>query len=451
MDSAALAHFRWLGHVPGELTIYRECKKLPAASWASFQLDGPEIRVAESVLYWDPFGGLGRRFHGGFDDAVDALLELLDDAVAVRLDADVPVGVFLSGGVDSSLVAASIARQHAEGGVTAFIIKADDPAYDESEVAVDTAKRLGLRSHVEFLRRGDYARQMALIPRHYDEPCSTLSQIPTLAIAEVAAQHVKVVLTGDGGDEVFLGYPWLEHPERLFRYRRPLDLVPGVRWVASRLLPTPVGRAALWAAVSTLGLNTDNLDTKLLIAQDLIEAERPADLYEDFQGVRPRRALSAADRSLIGPDAILARARKWYPAYGWESLERRTLPEQLGALEMVTWMRDEILVKVDRATMAYSLEARSPLLDHRIVELGQSLPLSFKIGGGEHKRVLRAAAARRVGELVARRRKTGFGVPAPEGLPVGMGTSTRWNRAVEVGWRRHWITGAEAHEMRRLV
>lgn len=447
IDSTALAHFRWLGHVPGEMTIYRECRKLPAASWIRYVLDGPVLEASPPVLYWDPLAGSGQRFEGGFDDAVDAFLELLDDAVALRLAADVPIGVFLSGGIDSSLVASSVARQHRDE-VTAFIIKADDPSYDESAVAMQTAAHLGLRTHVEFLRREDYGRQVALVPHHYDEPCSTLSQIPTLAIAEVAAQHVKVVLTGDGGDEVFLGYPWLGHPERLFRYRRPLDFVPGMRRLVGHILPTPLGRGALWAAVRALGLNTENIETKLLIAQDLLAAEHPADLYEDFQGVRPRRALSAEDRQLIGPEALLARARRWYPAYGWESLAQRSIAEQLGALEMVTWMRDEILVKVDRATMAYSLEARSPFLDHRLIEFGQSLPLSYKSWGDEQKRVLRAAAARRVGECVARRRKTGFGVPAPENLPPGMSTSSRWNEAVETGWREHWRTGMQRDRMR---
>lgn len=441
IDAEALAHFRWLGHVPGEMTIYRECKKLAAGSWTSFTLAAPEIATAESGVYWDPFGGFSQRFTGGFDDAVDAVLALIDDAVALRLDADVPVGVFLSGGIDSSLVAASIARQHADA-ITAFIIKADDPLYDESEVALDTAKRLGLQSHVEFLRQGDYGRQIALVPRHYDEPCSPLSQIPTLAIAEAAARHVKVVLTGDGGDEVFLGYPWLEYPERLFRYRRPLDPFPRTRRFASRFLPTRLGRAGLWTAATALHLNTNNLDTKILIAQDLLEAEQAADLYEDFQAVRSRRALTAADQRLIGRGALLGRAQRWYPAYGWDLLEQQSLPEQLGALEMITWMRDEILVKVDRATMAYSLEARSPLLDHRIIEFGQSLPLSFKIGGGEHKRILRAAASRRVGDAVARRRKTGFGVPAPHGLPPGMDTSSGWNQAVETAWGKQWLKAA---------
>src|SRR5690606_14890090 len=116
-------------------------------------------------------------------------------------------------------------------------------------------------------------------------------------------------------------------------------------------------------------------------------------------------------------------------------------------LEMVTWMRDEILVKVDRATMAYSLEARRPLRDHRIVAFGQSLPLAFKIEAGVHKRVLRAAVARTVGARVARRHKSGFGVPAPDGLPPGTGTSSRWNRAVEDAWRQRWIPGAATQDL----
>jgi asparagine synthase (glutamine-hydrolysing) len=437
-DAEAWAYFRWLRHVPAERSIYRECRKLPAASHATVSLpvSGSLPRV-RGTLYWDPLRACGERFEGHYHDAVDQLLALVDDATALRLDADVPVGVFLSGGIDSSLVAASVARTHA-GAISAYIIKADDPALDESEIAMRTAAHLGLESRVIHLRRSDYDRQIAIIPFAYDEPCAPLSQIPTMAIAEAARRHVAVVLTGDGGDEVFVGYPWLGFPERLFRYRGFLDGLPGARRAAARALPTRAGRAALRTATRVFGVSSADMMGKERLAAAILEATSPAELYDFFQELQPRRALSAGDARALGRGGMLDRAMEAYPAYSWDAAEARSLPELLAALELVTSMRDEILVKVDRGTMAYSLEARSPLLDYRIVEFGLRLPLEYKAHGGVYKRILRDACARRLDPALARRKKSGFGIPPPDGLPPGPSDAARWARAVEVAWRERW-------------
>ncbi|MDQ3030787.1 MAG: asparagine synthase (glutamine-hydrolyzing) [Myxococcota bacterium] len=438
-DPEAWAHYHWLRHVPGERSIYRECRKLPAASHATVTLPagGSSLPRVRSSLYWDPLRACGERFEGRYDDAIDELLALVDDATALRLDADVPVGVFLSGGIDSSLVAASVAGART-GEISAYIVKAEDPALDESEVATRTAARLGLRACVLDLRRRDYDRQIERIPFAYDEPCAPLSQIPTMAIAEAARRHVKVVLTGDGGDEVFVGYPWLGFPERLFRYRRPLDLVPGAGHLARRALPTRAGRAALRMAARTLGISTADLAGKERLAHELLRATSPAELYDFFQELQPRRTLSPDDARHLGPGGLLARAKRDYPEYSWDAAEARPLPELLAALELVTSMRDEILVKLDRGTMAHSLEARSPLLDYRVVELGLRLPLEHKAHEGVYKRILRDACARRVDRELARRKKSGFGIPPPEDLPPGPSDAARWALAVEGAWRRRW-------------
>lgn len=442
------ARYHWLRHIPGERTIYRECRKLPAASHVTVDLSTDQLPRLSPRLFWDPLAALGRSFPGTYDDAVDAFLDLLDDATRARLDADVPVGVFLSGGIDSSLVAASVAANHGAS-TTAFIVKAADASLDESAVAMRTAAKLGLDAHVLRLELADYERQTRDIAFYYDEPCAPLSQIPTMAIAEAARRHVTVALTGDGGDEVFLGYPWLGYPERLFRYRRPLDLIPGARRIAGYILPSRVGITALDCAAMALGFNRNNLGIKQRIAVDILRADRPTELYDHFQQLWPRAALPKDEAALLGPEGLLARAKHAYPAYSWEAAEARSVPELLGALEMVTSMRDEILVKVDRGTMAYSLEARSPLLDHRIVEFGLSLPLSFKVHEGVYKRVLRDACARRVDPELARLKKSGFGIPAPANMPAGPSIPVRWARAVEESWRARWgrlaVHSAGAH------
>lgn len=436
-DAESLAYYHWLQHIPFERTIYKECQKLPAASFTVVDLRCGERVPLKTELFWDPLAAMARSFEGTYDDALDRVEELLDDATRIRLDADVPVGVFLSGGIDSSLVASSVARQHA-GDVKAFIVKAADPQLDESERAVRTARQLGLSYEVLDLQPADYQRQIEKIPDAYDEPCAPFSQIPTLAISEAARKHVTVVLTGDGGDEGFVGYPWYDYPERLFRYRRPLDLVPGARAIASLVLPSRLGTLGLHVAVRALGLNAKNIETKREIAFRLLRAPRPTELYDHFQELQPMRALDSSDRAVLGPAGILERAVRAYPRYDWAAAESRAVPELLAALELVTSMRDEILVKVDRATMAYSLEARSPLLDHRMVELGMSLPISHKARDGVHKRVLRDVCARRIDRDLATRRKSGFGVPLPDDLPPGPTPAVRWMRAVECAWRQRW-------------
>jgi asparagine synthase (glutamine-hydrolysing) len=261
-----------------------------------------------------------------------------------------------------------------------------------------------------------------------------------MAIAEAARREVTVVLTGDGGDEVFVGYPWFGFPERLFRYRRPVDFVPGGRRVAVDVLPTAFGKAALRTVARVLGLSTTDLAGKERLADALLRAATPAELYDYFQELRPLRALSRDEIALLGKDGVLARAKQEYSGYSWEAAESRPLPELLAALELVTAMRDEILVKVDRGTMAYSLEARSPLLDYRVVELGLCLPLHYKAQAGRYKRVLRDACARRLNPDLANRKKSGFGIPVPDGLPPGPSDAARWAQAVENAWRAHWTT-----------
>jgi asparagine synthase (glutamine-hydrolysing) len=438
-DPRAWAYYHWLGHVPGERSIYRECRKLPAAS-------SLEIRIGERagppILYWDPLAACASRFDGSYEDAQVELAGLLDDATRLRLDADVPVGVFLSAGIDSSLVASSVARHGSR--CTAFIVKAADPELDESERAARTASQLGLPYEVLDLSLDAYHRQIEKVPLHYDEPCATRSQIAVMAISEAARKHVTVVLTGDGGDEVFCGYPWLGYPDRLFRYRAPLDLFPALRRAAKRALPTKAGERALRAAVKLLGYNEENLAVKKRIAQALLDAESPAELYDFFQELEPRALLRGRDAALLGPAGILARAKESYPGYAWDAAHARSVPELLAALELVTAMRDGILVKVDRGTMAYSLEARSPILDYRVVELGFLLPLEHKIEGGVYKRILRDLCAARVDRALAERRKSGWGIPLPPGLPPGSSIDVSWNRAVEQGWRARWRASESA-------
>lgn len=441
-DEEGWAYYHWLRYIPWNRTCYKECRKFPAASFAYLDLAKDRLHLSPPELFWDPFKACATVFPGNYDEALVQFSELLDDSTRLRLDADVPVGLFLSGGIDSSLVASSIVRQ-SKHDVTAFIVKPATQADDESDRALQTANLLGLKTEVIDLRLSDYARQVEKVAQVYDDPCSALSQLAVLAMSEAAKKHVTVVLTGDGGDEVFLGYPWLAYPDKLWRYRTVLERFPGAVNLAKLLLESRFGKGSLYLVTKLLGRNTATLNEKWWIARDLLNATSKEELYVHFQQIQNRGELSKQDRELIGSRTMLNLVEQAYPDYGWELAKAKDTPEYFACHEMVTGMRDEILVKVDRGTMAHSLEARSPLLDYRIVEFGLSLPISFKAKDGVLKRLLRDVCAQRLDSELASLKKSGFGIPVPPNLPPGPTDTVKWSRGFEEQWWQTWHRGED--------
>lgn len=445
VDPQALAYYRWLNYVPATLSIYREVRKLAAASYVEFDLRAPIPETWRGRTYWDPLAACARTFSGTFEEGVEELEHLVEDATRIRLRADVATGVFLSAGVDSGIVAAAASRANTPH-PRAFVVRAADPDLDESSAALATASVLGLDASVLDLPLASYPTRIEAAADAYDEPCAPLSGLATMMMAEVAAREVKVVLTGDGGDEIFLGYPWVCHPETLWGHRARFTPWKWSRRAASRALESSAGDALLRRVVQAMGYNVQTLEVKKYMARDLLRAEGPAQLYEHFQVARPHGSLSPEDRALLGPASLLDRARSWYPEYSWAAAKSRSVPELVSALDFVVDMRDHILTKLDRATMAYSLEARSPLLDYRIVEHGFSLPRSHKIGpAGAHKRALRALARKMLGPRVSERRKSGFGVPFPPGMPDDISPAASYNRLFEERWTERWSTSSTSH------
>ena len=447
LDPTALAYFRWLNYVPGPGTAYRECTKFPPGSWSTVDLTAREPQLAPPRQFWDPLAALGRRPSVSYARAKEELSELIDDATKLRLEADAPVGIFLSGGIDSTLVASSTVRAGVEG-ITTFVVKPEVAADDESGHAAATARALGLDLVALDLPRASYKKQIERVATHFDDPCAPLSQLALMALSEAASAHAKVVLTGDGGDEVFLGYPWVGHTERLWRLAAPLRRVPALGGAARGVIRSPLGRATVGLAARLLRLRTDNVDEKLGVVTRALESTHPVSIHEEFLTVVPRGQLSTADRALIGDESLLDRLERWYPAYSWDALAERSIPEVLAAVDLVLDMRDHILVKTDRATMAYGIEARSPLLDYRIVEYGMSLPVHYKRGpSGRTKQILRDLCSDRVGSKIANRPKRGFGIPLPDATPEGMSTAARWNASFESAWRARWEPAASTHSL----
>jgi len=433
LDEVGQSEYRWLSYIPGTGSIWQECKKFPAASWASVDLSAPQLGTVNPTSFWDPLGGFTRTFEGSYADALETLDGLLADATRIRLDADVPVGLFLSGGIDSSLVAAHVARTGRRD-IRAFVVATDDARYDESDRATATARKLGLEVEVIRVPRGARVDTLEALTWHYDEPHAALSQLGVMEMSRAAKQHASVVLTGDGGDEVFLGYPWIRYPDLLSAPRRLLRL-PGGRRMVDLAEKHMIG--VLSRVSSLAGLNPGSTARKLRIVRAALDLERDADVYELFMATRLRSELSPADRARVGGRTLLDRLMAAHPSYAWDAVFARGTRETASALDLLSYLRDDVLQKLDRGTMAHAIEARSPLLDYRIVEFGQSLPTSYKLEGQNHKRILRDLASRLVDPDLAARPKRGFSVASP--VPLGPSPLVAWCDHVEADWSKRWL------------
>ncbi len=396
VDRDALALYLKRNCVPAPKTIFQNVHKLPMGT--VLRCDGKG--KIELTPYWSlrqvAEGGQASRFQGSEADARVELERLLAEAVRCRMVADVPLGVFLSGGVDSSTVAALMQQQSARP-VKTFSIGFDDAGYDEAEDAKAVARHLGTEHHELYLSEADALDVVPHLGGMYDEPFADSSQIPTYLVSKVARGKVTVALSGDGGDELFAGY------NRHMWVRR---LIAKTGW-----LPGPI-KAAMAAALTTLPphqwdrlgglLGQRNPGDKLHKLAGVLHARDAAQMYEGLISHWPGAEAMVLDRS--GDLPCTAGADLDDPAHA------------IMYLDAMTYMPDDILTKVDRASMAVSLEARVPLLDHRVVEFAWSLPLSMKLGGGVSKRLLRQVLYRHVPRELIERPKMGFAVPIHDWL-----------------------------------
>lgn len=400
VDRDALALFMRHNYVPAPWSIYRGIAKLPPAHLVAIRECGRD--VGEPVCYWD----LGRVAeqgvaHAGGDPGAlaDELDVLLRDAVGRRMAADVPLGAFLSGGYDSSTVAALMQAQ-SDRPVKTFSIGFHEEAYNEARHARAVAEHLGT-DHTELYVTPQEA--MAVIPKLptiYDEPFSDSSQIPTFLVSQLARQHVTVSLSGDGGDELFFGYGRYLLGERIWGKLRRLPLP--LRRMAAQLAQHAAGQALGYAmAVLPRRFRISHLADRLPKLAEILNHPNGEALYHQLVS------------HWSNPDELVIGARE--PATILSRDERRPalpgLREQMMFLDMMTYLPGDILTKVDRASMAVSLEARVPLLDHRVVEFAWRVPTEFKYRNGQGKWLLRQVLYRYVPRELMDRPKMGFGVP----------------------------------------
>ena len=404
IDRGALALLLRHNCIPSPYTIYRDAKKLPPGSILTIDADG---RHQEPVAYWSAraVAEHGARNPLSLSDleATDALEAKLRDAIGLQMMADVPLGAFLSGGVDSSTVVALMQAQSSRP-VRTFSIGFPDVRYDEADAARAVAAHLGTDHTELYVTPDDALALIPQLPRYFDEPFSDSSQLPTMLVSQLARKHVTVSLSGDGGDELFAGYNRHVLAEKLWQRMRMLPR-PMRRLAASAIRAVPpdawergVGATGLWRSQQ---VGSAGIGAKLHKMAGLLDSAGPEDMYARLTShwSDPASIVLGADEP---PTLISDRA-------AWASLPSFT--EVMMYLDLVTYLPDDILVKVDRASMAYALEARVPLLDHRVAEFAWQLPLHQKLRNGVGKWVLREVLYRHVPRALIDRPKKGFAVP----------------------------------------
>ncbi|CAN7220994.1 asparagine synthase (glutamine-hydrolyzing) [Devosia sp. LjRoot16] len=405
IDRDAISLLMRHNYIPAPYSIYRNIFKLPPGCLLTVRPDDGRDRP-QPRQYWSlpQVAEVGRRnlHQGGADQIVDELEHLLKQVIGQQMVADVPLGAFLSGGVDSSTIVALMQAQAARP-VRTFTIGFDEHGYDEAVHAREVATHLGT-NHTELYVSPEEA--MAVIPELptiYDEPFSDSSQIPTYLVSRLARQHVTVSLSGDGGDEVFCGYT---------RYTAT-----AAAWGKLSAVPRPLRRMG---AAGIRAISPAHWDQAARFLPGLRKAAmggRLGDKLHKAAGVLGSSSVDDLYMALVShwsePAALVLGAREPPTQLTGlaPSLDGLTPVERMMALDMVSYLPDDILTKVDRAAMSVSLETRVPLLDHRLVEFAWRLPQDVKLRDGEGKWALKQVLYRYVPRALIERPKMGFGVP----------------------------------------
>jgi len=379
LNLEALDHYLAFLYTPRDRSIFENVKKLPPGHYLRWR-DGR----AEVTQYWQI--AADETFRGSEDEAAEQLGAVLAEAVRSHLVSDVPLGAFLSGGVDSSAVVSLMARASSQP-VKTFSIGFDEPEFDELDHARVVAQHFATDHH-EFVVRPDGLSILDRLIAHFDEPFADSSAIPTWYVSEIARQHVTVVLSGDGGDELFGGYDrYLPHP-RVAQFDRLA--IPGLRRAAHLVWPRlPHGARGK----NFLRHVAKDPDARYLDSVAFFQADERASLYSaEFRDARSATA-----------EQTLARH--------FERLSGLPLHGRMMRFDFETYLPEDVLTKVDRMSMAHSIESRVPLLDNEVIDFAATLPSDFKIRNGRRKHVFKEALRPLLPANILERRKQGFGIP----------------------------------------
>ncbi|WP_448208384.1 asparagine synthase (glutamine-hydrolyzing) [Azospirillum sp. sgz302134] len=398
VDRGAVASFLRLGYVPTPFSVYKDVHKLAPGTLLHLEADGS----LRTETYWDALAvarrGIVDRDTVDEREAFARVEALLSESVRRQMVSDVPLGAFLSGGVDSSLVVALMQAQSSRP-IRSFSIGFDDPAFNEAPYARAVAEHLGTDHSELYVGPAHLAETIPTLPEHFDEPFADASQVATLLLSEMTSNHVTVALSGDGGDELFGGYGHVRLLSRLWPMVARVPL-PAQRALATAALALPGGLLNRLAALTPERPGRIPLPDRLIRTAQLLPAARPDDLYR------------ARYSHWTDPGAVVLGAEERRGVFWDEASD--DLPDFIDRMQwrdQTTYMADDVLPKVDRASMAVSLEARVPLLDHRLVELAWMLPRSMKIRGGTGKWILREILYKHVPRALVDRPKNGFNPP----------------------------------------
>jgi asparagine synthase (glutamine-hydrolysing) len=394
IDRDVLAQYLRRGYVQAPNTIYRGIFKLPVASYLRLSADGKPGGLPDATPYWSlaetVAQGAATPFGGTDSEAVACLESQLMRSVALQSVADVPLGAFLSGGIDSSLVVAMMQAQAVQP-VRTFTIGFSEDSHNEAILAQRVARHLGTNHTELYVTANEAMTVIPSLPLLYDEPFGDSSAIPTILVSRLARQEVTVSLSGDGGDELFGGYSRYARTHRAWSALRPVP-----RWARSG---AAYGINALFGERST-----SEIAWKARRLALYLQANGAAACYQtniSQFGDSPDLVVGASGRS--------SKYELAKPAFA----PRDSYGDMMYA-DFMEYLPDDILVKIDRASMSVSLECRVPMLDHRIIEFAWSLPFRMKVRGGQTKWLLKQLLRKYVPDVLIDRPKMGFGVPVAE-------------------------------------
>lgn len=388
-DPEAISDYLSLGYILSPKTLYRQIRRLPAACYAIWNSGRLEIHE-----YWDLKSVFERKQRKVPSQLAEQLLAELDHSVEARSVADVPVGAFLSGGIDSSSVVAALCKMRPQPPET-FTISFDHPSYDESSWAALTARALGTHHHVQAVEDDDLTVFKGL-PAIFDEPFADSSAIPMWHLAKMTRRFVTVALSGDGADEIMGGYPTYQADQWFRTYAKiPLIIRRGLGDFAMHWPHRRHSKVGMSYRIRQFFLaGTGSAPDAHSRWRELFSARQKANLLQAHW-----------QRMLRDYDPFQTMERYFQNLRGMDFLDACMY------VDMKTWLQDDILIKLDRTTMAHSLETRVPFLDSRLVQWCASLPISQKIAKGQGKLLLKIAMASRLPRKIINRKKSGFNAP----------------------------------------
>jgi asparagine synthase (glutamine-hydrolysing) len=370
VNEEAVSMYLDCSYVPSPYTIYEDVYKLPPGNNLEIDLNTQEITIRE---YWNL--KKVKQAALSYKEAKEKLHELLKDAVKIRLQADVPFGSFLSGGIDSALIS-SIAAKVAKEPIKTFSIGFEDPKYDESKIAAQYAKIMGSDHTETICKAEDILEMIPQLIKVYDEPFADSSALPSLLLNKVTKQYVTMALSGDGGDESFMGY---NHFDYLTKFKLLLKIPYSIRALVAKLF-----------FLNFIGARTQSIKRILNVKT---KHDFVAGIFLGYNSIVEKRNLD------------------WLSHYKEYKTWSKNLFQATADLNIKLWLENDSNVKVDRASMAYSVEVRSPFLDYRIIEFARTLPVSYRFVSGRKKRMLRDILKEYIPEEVFDQPKRGFSVP----------------------------------------